>query len=1086
MAAPVGEEVQLSDSRENSRGAGGLDESDEDEELVPRRPCDRCCPKLPRLGDICEVHARFVYRHAPIVLTAAVIVAVVLISGMVNVVVYDEAEYLFSPQGSIAHKDADEFQHFYPHVPLMEHRYGVILSHPTRNLLKDRAALDALKLLDNLVFKERKFGGNANESDNSCVRSTITGRCIMQSVLSSTDMDVDAFMKKDHVLCYPHFENKIVGVLDRTESVAGGIELEQAERGECPYENASKLVKVSALKQVYYATNATHKAEWKIYKRELKWLKDSAQPQMLDLLYKTDPGYQMSIWNYIAVNLEFNQSNYGDIPLFFAAIFFIFCFVVSAFYQAGYVFIAVLDVLGGVFAVTMTIGLCAYMKIDFNPVVAFFPFLLLGTSVDDTFIMLHALQRIPLSIPPEDRIGLMLRRAGPSMFMTSLTDVLAFFLGIVTTSFPSVRVFCTYAMIANIFDFALQITWCVGWASIDTRRVSLGLPSDAFCPRRVACSNCCCLRLVRLSDEHEAKRKGLSYGKYGEVDIGEEGRQPLLEGQEEQGERREEDKTGSQPQKQIAQREQAKTEVSSPYKDSNGLDSQGKNGEPAGRDNEKGILTVSDYSDSKGTPVRRRRKRRPSTTEKYEPGFTQRMYEKVMTPVATRVVVLLIWLGLVCVAAWSCMTKIKIGLARVQLVPIDSYMISYFDRELEYFSGGSAEAPIDLLLSGPYKKGEDWKTKDVYWSYWDPSVRTQLKSALLEFANPARTNLNPDTLQWWLDDFERWLRVTQNKELPTEEEPFLKLLDAFLEVRPTLRSQLAFTYEPVSVLALPAPTDGNASKTAKQPEATPPKRHIVASLATISSRYATEDPEDRVAVYADLVEAQQAAEKLGVKVGVTSYQTWLKCSRADYVILQQVMLSFATAVGGVMLVVAAFIPDAFVATLTALALLSVDICVVGYMSLWHQSVNTVSMISLIMSVGFSVDLIAHVCLAFTQVPPGVAQTRLDRSFFALREVGTPVFQAVASTIVGVLPTGFSKSQIFFNFFSITFLVLIFGLAHGLLFMPAFLSFVGPLPPAPQPDEIVHSPQAKPGSRDQTGKDSGQDYTEPKERIVGIR
>mmetsp|Transcript_41326 Transcript_41326/g.81035 ORF Transcript_41326/g.81035 Transcript_41326/m.81035 type:complete len:80 (+) Transcript_41326:2-241(+) len=63
--------------------------------------------------------------------------------------------------------------------------------------------------------------------------------------------------------------------------------------------------------------------------------------------------------------------------------------------------------------------------------------------------------------------------------------------------------------------------------------------------------------------------------------------------------------------------------------------------------------------------------------------------------------------------------------------------------------------------------------------------------------------------------------------------------------------------------------------------------------------------------------------------------------------------------------------------------------------------------------------------------------------YSIREIGVPVFQAGVSTTVAVLPSSFAASQIFFGFFCIIFLVMVFGLLHGLVFLPALLSFVGP-------------------------------------------
>ncbi len=133
--------------------------------------------------------------------------------------------------------------------------------------------------------------------------------------------------------------------------------------------------------------------------------------------------------------------------------------------------VAQLDVMGGGLAVGMSVGLCSAMGVKFNSVVAFFPFLLLGTSLDDTFLMLKVLQQLPVgAMSPERRIEEMLRTAGPSMLLTTITDIIAFSCGALTSSFPAVQSFCVFAVVGNICDFLLQVTWCVAWASIDAKR----------------------------------------------------------------------------------------------------------------------------------------------------------------------------------------------------------------------------------------------------------------------------------------------------------------------------------------------------------------------------------------------------------------------------------------------------------------------------------------------------------------------------------------------------------------------------------------------------------------------------------------
>lgn len=93
----------------------------------------------------------------------------------------------------------------------------------------------------------------------------------------------------------------------------------------------------------------------------------------------------------------------------------------------------------------------------------------------------------------------------------------------------------------------------------------------------------------------------------------------------------------------------------------------------------------------------------------------------------------------------------------------------------------------------------------------------------------------------------------------------------------------------------------------------------------------------------------------------------------------------------------------------------------------------------------------------------------DRATLVNRHVGLPVLQGGLSTFIGILPTVGSKSQIFFTFFVIVFLVILFGLFHGLVFVPAFFSFMGG---CLEPNSAVTAAEA--GEKTQHPKQEGVD------------
>lgn len=72
-----------------------------------------------------------------------------------------------------------------------------------------------------------------------------------------------------------------------------------------------------------------------------------------------------------------------------------------------------------------------------------------GIGIDDTFVMLAAWRRASPKLPVPERMAIMLSEAAVSITITSVTDMLSFFIGIFSP-FPSVQIFCMYSGKDNV------------------------------------------------------------------------------------------------------------------------------------------------------------------------------------------------------------------------------------------------------------------------------------------------------------------------------------------------------------------------------------------------------------------------------------------------------------------------------------------------------------------------------------------------------------------------------------------------------------------------------------------------------------
>ena len=92
--------------------------------------------------------------------------------------------------------------------------------------------------------------------------------------------------------------------------------------------------------------------------------------------------------------------------------------------------------------------------------------------------------------------------------------------------------------------------------------------------------------------------------------------------------------------------------------------------------------------------------------------------------------------------------------------------------------------------------------------------------------------------------------------------------------------------------------------------------------------------------------------------------------------------------------------------------------------------------------GLSVDYAAHIAHYFMTAENGDRNERVTET---LVNIGPAVVNGGFSTFLAFILLITSKSYVFKTFFKIFFLVVTFGVFHGLVFLPVTLSLVGPQP-----------------------------------------
>ncbi|KAI6235773.1 Patched domain-containing protein 3 [Aphelenchoides besseyi] len=131
------------------------------------------------------------------------------------------------------------------------------------------------------------------------------------------------------------------------------------------------------------------------------------------------------------------------------------------------------------------------------------------------------------------------------------------------------------------------------------------------------------------------------------------------------------------------------------------------------------------------------------------------------------------------------------------------------------------------------------------------------------------------------------------------------------------------------------------------------------------------------------------------------------------------------------------IPSLPSAIIIVASIVSICVGVFGYMTFWGVNLDAISMISIIMSIGFAVDLSAHITYAFVTAHGDVR----ERVIGALEHLGWPIFQGAASTIAGITILYTVDAYIILTMFKTIWLTMVLGVLHGLLFIPVQLSLI---------------------------------------------
>ncbi|XP_070774947.1 patched domain-containing protein 3-like [Enoplosus armatus] len=371
-------------------------------------------------------------------------------------------------------------------------------------------------------------------------------------------------------------------------------------------------------------------------------------------------------------------------------------------------------------------------------------------------------------------------------------------------------------------------------------------------------------------------------------------------------------------------------------------------------------------------------------TEKEETGpmshIFERFYGPFLTHKLTKACVLVIYAGYLAVSIYGCFT-LKEGLDIRNLALDDSYIINYYNNQRQHFSEYSCN--VMVAVKQPFL-------------YWNEDEQKHLHSCISNFES---LNFVNGTFAWFLS-FLRYANATNLNV--SSHEAFQTHLPHFLELNSMFKQDINLTAE----------NEIQASRFFIQTL----NKTTMKDMMTGLRKMAEECPVELLVYHPAFIYFDQYT-----------------------VIMENTIQTILVAAVVILVVSLVLIPSPHCSVWVAFAICSVIAGVTGFMALWGVNLDSISMINLVMCIGFSVDFSAHISYSFVSSPKNDVN---EKAMDALAHLGYPILQGALSTILGVVVLSMSGSYIFRTFFKIVFLVITFGLLHGLVFIPVFLTLFG--------------------------------------------
>ncbi|XP_076280248.1 patched domain-containing protein 3 isoform X1 [Lasioglossum baleicum] len=362
---------------------------------------------------------------------------------------------------------------------------------------------------------------------------------------------------------------------------------------------------------------------------------------------------------------------------------------------------------------------------------------------------------------------------------------------------------------------------------------------------------------------------------------------------------------------------------------------------------------------------------------------------------SVRTIILLITGSLLCLNTWA-IFQLEQNFDPLWYLNQDSYPIQFNNKLKEYF-------PKYGNRAGIYMTGVDY--------YEDRDALFRLVEGL-----KANQFINNGTLEPWFIAYEKWLNATDKGDIESTEE-YYNVLTEYLLLTKEGRAYI----KDIKFSNLPI---GEYNITTSQI----PIQHVLINTTT-----------EQIAAMQSIRETVQATNfSKGhdyIAIFSPDYVSWM----ANKVIGEELIRNLCLEIVTIGVVIVVFLRDIKTSFWVLCCVFFTLIDLLGSMYFLNLTVEMSSSIMILLCAGLAVDYAAHIGLEFIRTKG----SKKERAIATLSIIGPAVFNGGLSTFLAFVLLGSSEAYIFSTFFKLFTCVVMFGLFHGLLFLPVILSLLGP-------------------------------------------